>query len=149
MTGRRLHCIMEVVPAPLEVQKRFCLEGSRPLLTSRLWKTWPPTEQGSGSTSKIGKKYTRNTKNPNFLCFGRVFCPILRVAVFSYALGGQVFPNLKARKAVSVFWPPFPLFARAFSPVVRHLFWKIPTEQALYYKNLGLYYGLASGTLPL
>ena len=50
-------------------------------------------------------------------------------------------PNLKARKAVSVFWPPFPLYARAFFPVVRHFFWRIPTEQALYYKNLGLYYG--------
>ena len=25
----------------------------------------------------------------------------------------------------------------------------IPTEQVLYYRNLGLYYGLASGTLPL
>ena len=48
-----------------------------------------------------------------------------------------------------VFWPPFPLYARAFFPVVRHFFWRIPTEQALYYKNLGLYYGLASGTLPL
>ena len=29
-------------------------------------------------------------------------------------------PNLKARKAVPVLWPPFPLYARAFSPVVQH-----------------------------
>ena len=58
-------------------------------------------------------------------------------------------PNLKARKTVSIFWPPFPLYARASSPVARHFFWRIPTERALYYKNLGLYYGLASGTLPL
>ena len=57
--------------------------------------------------------------------------------------------NLKARKAVSVFWPPFALHARAFFPVVRRFFWRIPTEQALHYKNFGLYYGLASGTLPL
>ena len=47
------------------------------------------------------------------------------------------------------FWPPFPLYTRAFFPVVRHFFWRIPTEQPLYYKNLGLYYGLASGTQPL
>ena len=44
---------------------------------------------------------------------------------------------------ISVFWPPFPAYARAFFPVVRHFFWRILTEQALYYKNLGLYYGLA------
>ena len=30
--------------------------------------------------------------------------------------------NLKAGKAASVFWPPFPLYARAFFPVVRHFF---------------------------
>ena len=30
--------------------------------------------------------------------------------------------NLKARKAVSVFWPPFRLYARAFFPVVRRFF---------------------------
>ena len=47
-------------------------------------------------------------------------------------------PNLKARKAASVSWPPFPLYARAFFPVVRHFLWRIPTEQALYFKNLGL-----------
>ena len=32
--------------------------------------------------------------------------------------------NLKARKAVAVFWPPFPLYARAFFPVVRCFFWR-------------------------
>ena len=58
-------------------------------------------------------------------------------------------PNLKARKAVSAFWPPFPLYARAFIPVVQRFFWRIPTEQALYYRNSDLYYGMASGTLPL
>ena len=57
--------------------------------------------------------------------------------------------NLKARKTLSVFWQPFPFVRHAFSPVVLHFFSRIPTEQNLYYKNLGLYYGLASGTLPL
>ena len=50
-------------------------------------------------------------------------------------------PNLKARNAISVLWPPFPLYARAVFLVVRPFFWRMPTEQALYYKNLGLYYG--------
>ena len=33
-------------------------------------------------------------------------------------------PNLKAGKAVSVFWPPFPLYARAFFPCSTALFLK-------------------------
>ena len=57
--------------------------------------------------------------------------------------------NLKAGKAVSVFWPRFPLYARAVFPVVRLFFCRFPTEQVLYYRNLGLYYGLVSTTLPL
>ena len=58
-------------------------------------------------------------------------------------------PNPKARKSVPVFWPLFPLYAGAFFPVVRDFLCIIPTEQVLYYRNLGLYYGLASGTRPL
>ena len=38
---------------------------------------------------------------------------------------------------------------RGLLPVVRDFLCIIPTEQVLYYRNLGLYYGLASGTLPL
>ena len=38
---------------------------------------------------------------------------------------------------------------RGLFPVVRDFLCIIPTEQVLYYRNLGLYYGLASGTLPL
>ena len=38
---------------------------------------------------------------------------------------------------------------RGLFPVVRDFLCTIPTEQVLYYRNLGLYYGLASGTLPL
>ena len=67
--------------------------------------------------------------------------------VFLGLADGGVSP--KARKAVSVFWPLFPLYARDFSPVVRRFFCRFPTEQVLYYRNLGLYYGLASTTLPL
>ena len=57
--------------------------------------------------------------------------------------------NPKARKAASAFWPLFPLYARDNFPVVRHFFCRFPTEQVLYYRNLGLYYGLAPTTLPL
>ena len=57
--------------------------------------------------------------------------------------------NLKARKSVPVFWPPFSPVRRGLFPVVRDFLCIIPTEQILYYRNLGLYYGLASGTLPL
>ena len=42
----------------------------------------------------------------------------------------------------------FPVRRGLFS-VVRDFLCIIPTEQVLYYRNLGLYYGLASGTLPL
>ena len=46
-------------------------------------------------------------------------------------------------------WPLFPLYAGAFFPVVRRLFpCKIPTEQVLYYRNMGLYYRLVSTPLP-
>ena len=38
---------------------------------------------------------------------------------------------------------------QVFFPVVRRFFCRFPTEQVLYYRNLGLYYGLASTTLPL
>ena len=55
----------------------------------------------------------------------------------------------KARKSLPVFWALFPLYARDFFPVVRHFLCRFPTEQVLYYRNLGLYYGLASTTLPL
>ena len=57
--------------------------------------------------------------------------------------------NPKARKALPASWPLFPLYARAFFPVVRRFLCRFPTEQVLYYRNLGLYYGLASTTLPL
>ena len=42
----------------------------------------------------------------------------------------------------------FPCMPGLF-PVVRDFLCIIPTEQVLHYRNLGLYYGLASGTLPL
>ena len=58
-------------------------------------------------------------------------------------------PNLKARKSIPVFWATFSPVRRGLFPVVRDLLCIIPTEQLLYYRNLGLYYGLASGTLPL
>ena len=60
----------------------------------KLRKTWPPTEWENAPTSKIGQKYTKNTpKIVYFLVFSMYFCPILRLAVFSYAVGGQVFPK--------------------------------------------------------
>ena len=43
----------------------------------------------------------------------------------------------------------FKIWALWVRPVVRDFLCIIPTEQVLYYRNLGLYYGLASGTLPL
>ena len=58
-------------------------------------------------------------------------------------------PNLKAKKSIPVFWATFSPVRRGLLPVVRDFFCIIPTEQVLYYRNLGLYYGLASGTLPL
>ena len=58
-------------------------------------------------------------------------------------------PNLKARKSIPVFWATFSPVRRGLFPVVRDFLCIIPTEQVLYYRNLGLYYGLASGTLPL
>ena len=58
-------------------------------------------------------------------------------------------PNLKARKPILVFWATFSPVRRGLFPVVRDFLCIIPTEQVLYYRNLGLYYGLASGTLPL
>ena len=57
--------------------------------------------------------------------------------------------NPKARKPVPVFWATFSPVRRGLFPVVRDFLCIIPTEQVLYYRNLGLYYGLASGTLPL
>ena len=58
-------------------------------------------------------------------------------------------PNLKARQSIPVFWATFAPVRRGLFPVVRDFLCIIPTEQVLYYRNLGLYYGLASGTLPL
>ena len=58
-------------------------------------------------------------------------------------------PNLKARKSIPVFWANFSPVRRGLFPVVRDFLCIIPTEQVLYYRTLGLYYGLASGTLPL
>ena len=55
----------------------------------------------------------------------------------------------KAGKSLPVFWPLFPLYTTDFFPVVWHFFCKFLTEQVLYYRILGLYYGLASTTLPL
>ena len=65
--------------------------------------------------------------------------------------------RLKISIEIKFFWSLGPLgILAAFSPVRRGLFpvvrdflCIIPTEQVLYYRNLGLYYGLASGTLPL
>ena len=57
--------------------------------------------------------------------------------------------SLRQDKQYLYFGQLFPCTPGSFFAVVRHFFWRIPTEQALYYKNLGLYYGLASGTLPL
>ena len=37
-------------------------------------------------------RYTKNTENPIFV-FLMYFCPILRVAVFSYPVGGQALPK--------------------------------------------------------
>ena len=53
-----------------------------------------PLENGkTAPTSKIGQKYTKNRQN--ILClmyvFLTYFCPILRVGVLSYPVGGQVF----------------------------------------------------------
>ena len=68
----------------------------------------------------------------------------------STVLEGQEPPlTLRQEKQYLYFGHPFPLYARAFFPVVRRFFWRIPTEQVLYYRNSGLYYGLASTTLPL
>ena len=58
-------------------------------------------------------------------------------------------PNPKASNSVPVFGATFSPVRRGLFPVVRDFLCIIPTEQALYYRNLGLYYGLASGTLPL
>ena len=44
-------------------------------------------------------------------------------------------PNLKARKAISVFWPQIRLYARAFSPAVRALSLKNSHRAGLYYKK--------------
>ena len=66
-----------------------------------------------------------------------------------WELEGAATPNLKARKSLPVFWPLFRLYPRAFFPVVQRFFCRFPTEQVLYYRNLGLYYGQASTTLPL
>ena len=87
------------------------------------------------SKIKLNKRFkTLRWRLPlSVVCFGRY----------------ETTPNLKAGKAVPVFWPPFPLYARDFFPVVRRFFCRLPTEQVLYYRNLGLYYGLASMTLPL
>ena len=57
--------------------------------------------------------------------------------------------TLRQENHYHVFWLLFPLYAMDFFPVVRHFFCRFPTEHVLYYKNLGLYYGLASTTLPL
>ena len=57
--------------------------------------------------------------------------------------------NPKARKSVPVFWPRFFPCTPGLFPVAQDFLCIIPTEQVLYYRNLGLYYGLASGTLPL
>ena len=48
---------------------------------------------GNTPTSKIGQKYTKNTKNHIFRVCLTYFCPILRVVVFSYPVEGQVFPK--------------------------------------------------------
>ena len=57
--------------------------------------------------------------------------------------------NPKARKSVPVFWAAFSPVRQGLFPVVRDFLCVIPTGQVLYYRNLGLYYGLASGALPL
>ena len=62
---------------------------------------------------------------------------------------GRTTPNLKARKSIPGLWATFSPVRRGLFPVVRDFLCIIPTEQVLYYRNLGLYYGLASGTLPL
>ena len=56
-------------------------------------KLGPLQNRKNGPTSKIGQKYTKNTENPIFLVFVPYFWPILRVAVFSYPVEGQVFPK--------------------------------------------------------
>ena len=64
-------------------------------------------------------------------------------------LQGKEPPLTLRRENQSVFWATFSPVRRGLFPVVRDFLCIIPTEQVLYYRNLGLYYGLASGTLPL
>ena len=56
-------------------------------------KSLAPYRIGKCPTSKIGEKYPQNTENRIFLVFLMCFWAILRVAVFSYPVGGQVFPK--------------------------------------------------------
>ena len=70
--------------------------------------------------------------------------------VLSSLLEGREPPlTLRQENHYLYFGHLFPLYARAFFPVVRRFFCGFPTEQVLYYRNLGLYYRLASTTLPL
>ena len=57
--------------------------------------------------------------------------------------------TLRRQKISTCILAAFPPVRRGLFPVVRDFLCIIPTEQVLYYRNLGLYYGLASGTLPL
>ena len=52
-----------------------------------------PLENRKRRHQQIGQKYTENTPNPMFCIFFLYFCPILRVRVLSYPVGGQLFPN--------------------------------------------------------
>ena len=49
---------------------------------------------------KIGQNYTKNTENCIFWVVFMYFCPILRASVFSYPVGGQVFPNRSLRNRI-------------------------------------------------
>ena len=55
--------------------------------------------------------------------------------------------TLRQEKQYLYFGHLFPCTPGPPPPVLQPFLWRIPTEQVLYYKNLGLYYGLASGTL--
>ena len=66
-----------------------------------------------------------------------------------HILQGKEPPLILRRESQYLYFGPlFPCTPGPF-PVVRDFLCIIPTEQVLYYRNLGLYYGLASGILPL
>ena len=113
---------------------------------SKLYEDSPPYSRGRGSRNTVEQVISDNSppqvrgepsppnKTKGMACEDRLNMPAHTPLRFNeqtaerrgrgLKLGGEPPPPLKARKTISVFWPAFPLYARAFFPCNRALFLK-------------------------